>query len=105
MDDYIIVTTLCNKKEIAENIQKVLLEKRLIAGCQISKRESSYWWNEKIEKSTEYHLEMRTKKYLFKSIEQEINKIHDYQVPEISCYSISNANTQFLNWIDKYTAK
>ena len=42
MDDYIIVTTLCDKKEIAENIQKVLLEKRLIAGCQISKRESRY---------------------------------------------------------------
>ena len=38
MGKYIIITTLCDKKEIAEKIQNILLEKRLIAGCQISER-------------------------------------------------------------------
>ena len=30
---------------------------------------------------------------------------HDYEVPEISFYFISNGNTEFLNWIDEYTSK
>lgn len=42
----IIITTLCDKYEIAERIQNRLLEKRLIAGCQISERKSKYWWND-----------------------------------------------------------
>lgn len=50
MDKYIIVTTLCDKKEIANKIQETLLSKRLISGCQISERESTYWWDGKIEK-------------------------------------------------------
>ena len=69
---YYIVTTLCDKKEIANKIQETLLSKRLISGCQISERESTYWWDGKIEKDHEYHLEMRTKESLFEEIEKEI---------------------------------
>ena len=37
MDKYIIVTTLCNKEEIANKIINTLLEKRLVAGTQVYK--------------------------------------------------------------------
>lgn len=103
MNNYIVVVTLCDKKEIAEKIQETLLSKKLIAGCQISESESTYWWNEKIEKSKEYRLEMRTKKSLYKQIEQEIVKIHDYELCEISYYAIAGGNREFLNWIDEVT--
>jgi periplasmic divalent cation tolerance protein len=103
MDKYIIVTTLCNKKEIAEKIQDTLLEKRLIAGCQISERESKYWWDGKLEKSHEYHIEMRTKEVLFNEIENEIKKIHDYEVAEISYFYIDGASKEILDWIEKET--
>ena len=86
MDKYIIVTTLCDKKEIANKIQETLLSKRLISGCQISERESTYWWDGKIEKAHKYHLEMRTKESLFEEIEKEIKCIHNYEVCEISYY-------------------
>ena len=75
MDKYIIVTTLCDKKEIANKIQETLLSKRLISGCQISERESTYWWDGKIEKAHEYHLEMRTKESLFEEIESALEKL------------------------------
>ncbi len=100
MDKYIVVVTLCDKKEIASKIQERLLNKKLIAGCQISERESTYWWNGKIEKAKEYHLEMRTKQSLFQDIEREIKEIHDYSVCEISFYEISNGSNDFLEWID-----
>lgn len=64
---------------------------------------SKYWWNNKIEACDEYKLEFRTKENLFDEIENEIKKIHDYKVAEISYYEINNASQDFLEWIDKET--
>ena len=100
MNKYIIVTTLCNKEEIANKINNNLLEKQLVAGSQISKVHSKYWWNNQIEECNEYKLEFRSKSNLFKQIEKEINNIHDYEVAEISCSEIVDASKEFLNWID-----
>ena len=98
---YIIVTTLCDKEEIANKIVNTLLEKKLVAGSQISKVHSKYWWNNKLEECYEFKLEFRTKNSLFNEIEKEIRNIHDYEVAEISYREIINANTAFLNWIDE----
>ena len=103
MDKYIIVTTLCDKIEIANKIVDILLEKHLVAGSQLFKVHSKYWWNNKIEECDEYKLEFRTKSSLFKQIEKEIKKIHDYETAEISSFEIIDVSDNFLKWIDKYT--
>lgn len=103
MDKYIIITTLCDKEEIANKITDTLLEKRLVSGSQLSKVHSKYWWNNELEECDEYKLEFRTKEYLFDKIESEIKKIHDYEVCEISCTEIIKANKEFLKWIDENT--
>ena len=36
MNNYIIVTTLCNKKEVCDKIIDNLLEKHLVAGAQVT---------------------------------------------------------------------
>ena len=72
MDEYIIVTTFCDKKEIANKIINRLLEKRLVASSQVSKVHSKYWWNNELEESDEYKLEFRTKESLFYETENEI---------------------------------
>ena len=98
---YIIVTTLCNKEEIANKIIDTLLEKKLIVGSQVTKVHSKYWWNNKLEECDEYKLEFRTKETIFNEIENEIKQIHDYEVAEISYYEIKNASREFFDWIDK----
>lgn len=100
MDKYIIVTTLCDKEEIANKIVDTLLNKHLVAGSQVSKVHSKYWWNNKLEECDEYRLEFRTKSILFKEIEKEIKTIHDYEVAEISSCEIIDASKEFLKWID-----
>ena len=101
MDKYIIVTTLCDKEEIANKIIDTLLEKKLIAGSQVTKVHSKYWWNNKLEECDEYKLEFRTKESKFSEIKNEIKEIHNYEVAEISYYEIKNASKEFLDWIDK----
>ena len=101
MDKYIVVTTYCDKKEIVDKIINTLLEKRLVAGVHISTVNSSFWWNNKIEKTDEYKLDFRTKESEFSSIEKEIKQIHDYEVAEISYCELKGANKEILDWIEE----
>ena len=103
MDKYNIVTTLCDKEEIANKIINTLLEKRLVAGTQVYKVRSKYWWNNELEECDEYKLEFRTKESLFTEIKNEINKIHNYETAEISYFEIIDSNVDFINWINKET--
>ena len=103
INKYIIIRTFCDKREIADKIINNLLEKKLVAGSQIERINSKYWWDNKVEECYEYKLEFRTKKSLFDKIETEIKKIHDYEVCEISCTEILKANDEFLKWIDENT--
>lgn len=100
-DPYIVAVTMCNKESVASKICSVILSKHLAASCQIYKTNSFYWWNDELEKGTEYRLEFRTKKSLYNRIEEEIRKVHDYEVAEIMYYTINSTNNDFLEWIDK----
>ena len=103
MNEYIVVTTLCDKEEIANKIVNTLLDKKLVAGAQVSKVHSKYWWRKELEECDEYKIEFRTKKNLFKEIEQEIKEVHDYEVSEISCHPIISGSEDFFYWIDENT--
>lgn len=103
MEKYIIVTTLCNNDKIANRIVETLLSKKLVAGSQITKVHSKYWWNNILEECDEYKIDFRTKESLFAEIENEIKKIHDYEVCEISYNEIKGSNEEFIDWINKQT--
>ena len=102
MEKCIVVTTLSDNLESIIKIQKELLENHLASGCQISEVNSTYWWNNKINESKEYKLEVRTLEKLFSDIELIINQNHNYELPEISYYEI-NGNKEILEWINKYS--
>ena len=101
MEKCIIVTTLSDNLDNINKIQKELLEKHLVSGCQVSEVNSTYWWNNKINESKEYKLEVRTLEKLFSDIELIIKQNHNYELPEISYYEIKNASKEFFDWIDK----
>ena len=105
MSNYCIITTACNKEEVANNIVNTLLEKRLVSCCQMSNIQSVYWWKGKIEKEHEIFIQMKTRKELYNEIEAEILKLHDYETCEIIAYDIEKGNKDFLNWIDEETKK
>ena len=105
MERYIIVTTLCKDKRIAETICDNLLNKHLVAGCQVSKVDSKYWWNGRLELAHEYKLEFRTVESFFDLIKDEITEVHDYEVPEISAIEFRDANDEFMSWISENTVE
>lgn len=103
MSKYIILNTFCDNEDIANKIIDNLLEKKLVAGSQISKIHSKYYWDNKIEECNEFKIQFRTKKCLFKEIEEEIKTIHNYETAEISCIDIVDGSNEFFKWIENNT--
>ena len=103
--DYCIVSTTTDTIENADIISKTLLEKKLIACAQRTTTQSSYRWQGKIIESDEILLQMKTKKSLFEHIKNEVKVLHTYEVPEIIMIPLLDANTFYLEWIEKETIK
>ena len=103
MTKYYNIKTVIDNKEIASEITKSLLEKRLVSSVQQKEISSSYWWNNQIETSQEYLLEMKTKESLYKEVEQEIRKLHTYEIPEIYAEEVKEGLPEYFKWIEENT--
>ena len=103
MNDYIVITTLCDKEEISNKIINTLLDNKLVSGTQVNIVHSKYWWNNKLEECDEYKIELRTKLELYDRIYEIIREIHDYEVFELSYRKIDGANKEFFDWINMET--
>jgi periplasmic divalent cation tolerance protein len=97
-----VVTTTDNKKN-AETIARTLLEEKLAACVQSFDIVSTYRWQGEIVTSKEIRLEIKTKCALFSTLKERIETLHSYDVPEILSFAISDANLDYLRWIDEET--
>lgn len=101
MHKYIQVTTTVNKKRIAKQIARKLVEQRVAACVQIVPIKSFYSWNSNIEHKKEFMLIIKGND--FKKIGSVIKELHPYKLPEIIATQITAANKEYLDWIDKET--
>ena len=100
MNKVINVVLICDNYDLAINIQNILLDKKMIAGCQMMEINSKYFWNKELFNKTEYRIDMKTVDSLYKSIYDEVRKVHNYEVFELSYYEIS-ANKEFIIWVNE----
>ena len=99
---YISIFVTVPNLKIANKITNILIEKKLVACVNVIPQiKSVYWWENKVCKSKELLLIMKSIKKNFNIIIKEIEKIHPYKVPEIVCADIT-ANKNYLNWIKEY---
>jgi len=95
----LVYITAPTKKE-ANKIAKILVSEKLAACCNIFKIDSIYWWQDKIEKSGEYGIFVKTKKTLVEKITKRVKQIHPYSLPCIISFNIEKGNKDFLEWIN-----
>jgi len=96
----IIYSTFSNKEE-AENIAKILLQKRLIACVNYFPIKSFYWWQGKIEESKEIGMFIKTLKINFSKVKKLIKKHHSYATPCIISWKIDKADKKYFNWLKR----
>jgi periplasmic divalent cation tolerance protein len=99
-----IMTTLDDKQTL-ENICRVLVEKKMVACAQVSGPiKSLYWWNGSLEETEEWVGTMKTRSELYQSVEEEIVRLHPYEVPEIMGEEIAHALPAYTQWVRSMTA-
>ncbi len=98
----LIMCTVPDEK-IALIISKGLVENKLAPCVNILNGiRSIYFWNGKIEDGRELLLLIKTKKELFKDVEEFIIKNHPYEVPEIISFKIENSLEEYEKWFMGY---
>jgi len=101
MQYYLIYITTKNLTE-ARQIAKQLVQKRLVACCNIiPKIESIYHWQGQLVNDQEALLIAKTTKSKVKKSISEIKKIHSYKIPGLIAWEIKEGNQDFLTWIKK----
>ena len=102
MTQFIQIQTAVPKMNDARKIAEILARKKLSACTQITGPvESVYKWKGKLVQQKEWLCLIKTKKNLYKKVENEIKKIHPYKLPEIIATPIISGSKGYLNWIKK----
>ena len=99
---YIVLFITTGTTEEAQQISRMLLERRKAACVNIVPRVSSlFWWEDKLDSAQENLLIVKTKASLLNEIIRLVRDIHSYDTPEIIALPIVGGNQDYLKWIDK----
>ena len=97
-----IISTYPNKKSILK-IANVLVKNKTIACVNISKIDSVYSWNGKIQNLPEYLAIFKTITKNKTKLKKVIAETHPYDVPEIAEIDVTSINKSYLNWLIEST--
>jgi periplasmic divalent cation tolerance protein len=97
---YRIVLVTCASLREARRIGREVVEKRLAACANIVPGiESIYWWKEKVERAREVLVVMKTTAARMAALEEEVKRMHSYEVPEFIVLPIVAGSREYLRWI------
>jgi periplasmic divalent cation tolerance protein len=99
MNIQLIITNLPNR-DVALTLATRLVETGLAACVNIlAPCTSVYTWQNSIETTEEFPLLIKALKQNYSAIEQEIQRLHPYELPEIIAVPLADGLPQYLNWI------
>ncbi len=102
---FILVKTTFESRNEAEDMVKMLLDRKLIVSGQISKLHSIYMWDDEVNSEDEVELSCITASAIYAEVEEFIKRNHSYELCEIICVPIVKTTPEFGDWILSYVKK
>ncbi|PMQ01608.1 MAG: divalent-cation tolerance protein CutA [Dictyoglomus sp. NZ13-RE01] len=99
-----MILVFCTTKDSEEayNLANFLLDEKLIACANIVPNiRSLYFWKGSKEDTNEYLLIMKTVESKFPNLVKKIKEKHSYELPEIIAIPVSNADPEYVKWIEE----
>ena len=98
----VLVLVTAPNLDTSRALAKAALEARLVACANLVTRiESHYWWQGKIESADEVLIIFKTTKAKLKALEKLIIANHPYDTPEFLVLPIIKGNKRYLDWLSK----
>jgi len=96
----ILVLCSCASSEEAEKIALKILEEKLAACVQINPGVTSYYrWKEKLERSEEVQISIKTTQEKWNALETRIKSLHSYELPEILSMRLDQLSSPYSDWL------
>ncbi len=98
-----IYITFPNEEE-CKALSKKLMDKKLVACANIHPMDSLYFWKDEFHNDAEFVAILKTRTSLKNRVEEEVLKLHSYDLPCIISWEVS-ANKTYEDWIHKETCE
>ncbi|CAG8487323.1 9214_t:CDS:2 [Acaulospora morrowiae] len=99
-----VVFVTCPNNTVAKKLSRGLVEGKLAACVNIVHGITSlYWWDNKIEETTEQMLLIKTEEKHVQEVTEYVIKNHGYEVPEVIAIKIDSGSKSYLDWIKDTT--
>lgn len=101
-DKFRLVLTTVGNEDNAKTIARSLVSSGLAACVNIlNPIHSVYRWEKKVEEDTEWLLLIKTHQELVPKVQKIIEKLHNYDVPEILSLPLNQGSDSYLQWLLK----
>ncbi|MBK5292912.1 MAG: divalent-cation tolerance protein CutA [Acidobacteriia bacterium] len=105
MTDKIVVFSTCASRQEASTLARALVEKRLAACVNIiPAARSIYWWQGEVVDEEEFLLVVKSRRDLLHELQEQLCKIHSYQVPEVIALAVVEGSPEYIKWLDRELA-
>ncbi|GGI80074.1 divalent-cation tolerance protein CutA [Shewanella gelidii] len=102
--EYLMVITTCPDHDCAQRIASALVQAKLAACVQIvSPVTSVYHWQEQVCQETEYPLHIKCQAKHYQQLQQELQNLHPYEVPQIVAVPLTYGLPAYFDWIKDTT--
>ncbi|XP_054440881.1 protein CutA homolog [Pteronotus mesoamericanus] len=99
---YSIVFVNCPNEQIARDIARAILDKKLAASVNILPKASSlYFWNGQIEEATEILLLTKTKTSKVHILSSFVRLMHPFEIPEIFSLPMDQGDVHYFKWLEE----
>jgi periplasmic divalent cation tolerance protein len=106
MEQALLVITNLPDVASAQKLAHALVEQRLAACVNLLPAvQSVYRWNNAIEEAAEVMLMIKTTMTRYATLEQAIQALHPYELPEVIALPVSAGLPAYLGWIAQETRK
>jgi periplasmic divalent cation tolerance protein len=100
----LLLTTTTGDRGLAERIGTELIDRRLAACVQIDGLLTSLFrWEGEITSEDEFRLSIKTSARHLLAIEQLLDDLHSYDVPELIAVPIVGGGKRYLEWLEAET--
>jgi len=97
--DVRVVLCTCPSDD-ASRIARTVLEERLVACVNVvSGVKSLYWWQGDVKQDTESLLVFKTPSDCYASLEQRLQELHPYDVPEVLSLAVAEGAETYMSWV------
>lgn len=104
--EHLIVLCTCPDQATADEIADTLVDHGCAACVNILPGVTSiYSWQGKVHRDAELQLIIKTTRTAYREVEETIQRLHPYELPEILAVPVAKGQGDYLQWITIQTRK